>query len=161
MKVAGNLAEAVRQMSADVLEDGEGGLALGEDAGDVGPEVSRIVGAQLGAGHAERLARIPSSDEIHDATPRASVEGSDVRPDRSVIHGTLRHSCDQVRAGVCFPLHMSHDTSSPGPKALKGVVDSKLEAAGPGEEAEGAQWVAGTYSHIQTFTSSAWLTSTG
>lgn len=55
---------------------------------------------------------------------------------------------------------MSHDTSSPGAKALKGVVDSKLESAGPGEEAEDAQWVAGTYSHIQTLTSSSWLTST-
>lgn len=147
-------------MSADVLADEHGRLALSEDAGDVGPEVSRIVGAQLGAGHAPRGARPASSDEIHAATPRSSVEGSDVRPDRSVIHGTLCHRCDQVRAGVCFPLHMSHDTSSSGPKALKGVVDSKLEAAGPGEEAEGAQWVAGTYSHIQTLTSSSWLTST-
>ena len=134
-------------MSADVFEDAEGGLALVHDPSDLGPQVPVVGSAHLGAGHAEGLTGVSAHDEIHAATPRSSVESDDVRPDRSFIQGTRRHSRDQIRGSVAFPLHHGDRTGCRGSKPSKGVVEPKLEAGSSGEEAEGAQDV-GTYSHI-------------
>lgn len=70
--------------SGDVLPEEERGLALDGDA-DVLEEEAAPVAIQPGAlpGETEVLARRSSSDEIHKATPRASVEGAHVVPDRS------------------------------------------------------------------------------
>jgi hypothetical protein len=60
----------------DVLEENESWLYLADDAGDVGPEVPRVVRAESLAGHGEGLAGVAANEAIHDATPRSAVEGS-------------------------------------------------------------------------------------
>jgi hypothetical protein len=81
-EVGDDLGESVADVARDVLAEDEGGLALGDDAGDVRPEMALVIDAALVSGDGERLAWVARSDEIHDSTPRASVEGSQVRPDR-------------------------------------------------------------------------------
>ena len=71
-----NLWKAELEVPSHVFEEHGAGLALAHDPRDFRPEVARIRFAQPLPGHAEGLARIASSDDIHDATPRAAVEGS-------------------------------------------------------------------------------------
>ena len=82
-KVSPDLVESELDVAGDVLAEDDGGLALGDDAGDVGPEVALVIDAELVSSDRERLARVSRSDAIHDATPRSSVEGSQVTPERS------------------------------------------------------------------------------
>jgi hypothetical protein len=82
-KLVADFTEPEGQMAGDVLEKSEVCAALVEDAADMRPEMARIVRAASLAGVAERLARIARSDAIHDSAPRFTVEGGEVRPDRS------------------------------------------------------------------------------
>ena len=65
--------------------------SLVDDAGDMGPEVARIIGAPALACDRERLARIARSDDVHRAAPRAAVEVGNVVPDRRAIQGRVFH----------------------------------------------------------------------
>jgi len=57
-------------MAGDVLENNDCWSHLGDDAGDVGPQMSRIIRAGAFAGVAERMARVSRRDKIHNASPR-------------------------------------------------------------------------------------------
>ena len=72
----------------DILEEYEGRSRPRDDAGDMRPEVARVVRAAAFARDGERLARIARSDDVHRASPRAAVEGGNVVPDRRAIPGT-------------------------------------------------------------------------
>lgn len=71
-------------MAGDVFEEQPSGCGLGGDAGDMGPEVAGIAFRELAAGGRERLAGITRSEEIHRATPGATIEGGKVVPHRRV-----------------------------------------------------------------------------
>jgi hypothetical protein len=88
---AGDFGEAEAEMMSDILEEHEGWLDLADDAGDVGPEVTRVIRAPALARDGERLARIARSDDVHRAAPRAAVEGSNIVPDRRAIQGRVFH----------------------------------------------------------------------
>ena len=127
LKVSGDDVEAEGQMAGDVLEKNESWSAFANDPGDVRPQVARIVSAGASPCEAERLARVARSDEIHDSTPRAAVEGGEVVPDRSRSQGTIRHARDQDRGGMGFPLH-----ETDGVVSGHGESDAELESANPG-----------------------------
>ena len=55
---AGDFGEAEAEMMGDILEEDEGRFDLADDAGDMRPEVARVVGAPAFARDGERLARI-------------------------------------------------------------------------------------------------------
>jgi hypothetical protein len=76
----GDFGEAEAEMMGDILEEDERRLDLANDSGNMGPEVARILTAEPSACDGERLARIARSDDVHRATPRAAVEGSNVVP---------------------------------------------------------------------------------
>lgn len=96
------------------------------------------------SGVAERLARVAASDEIHDATPRSAVEGSQVAPDRSRSHGFLRHASRQYRGSKRFAFNVADDAS----RSACGKLNSEVEAAVAGAD---GQHVAGRCIHIQPF----------
>jgi len=96
--------EAEGDVPGDVFEEGPFGAALGNDAGDLGPEVPWIVGTAALSGGAEGLARISGEDGIEGTTERPGIEAAQVIPDwrRGEIPGAL--GCDEDSAGICLPL---------------------------------------------------------
>jgi len=63
-------------VSRHVLEEAPSGLALLNDSSHRGPQVTRVLVTETLAGDAERLTGVTASDDIHDSTPRAAIEGS-------------------------------------------------------------------------------------
>lgn len=113
---------------------------LVDDAEDVVEQPAVVVLAALLSGDAVWLARVARSEAIHDSTPRAAVEGGEVRPDRSRVKGPVLHTRDQPRGGRDFPLQVADAAS-----AWSRDVDAQLEASDAGAESED---VVGTCSHI-------------
>jgi hypothetical protein len=109
---AGDFGEAEAEMMGDILEEDEGRLDLADDAGDMRPQVARVLGTPALARDGERLTRIARCDDIHRATPRAAVEGSNVVPDNSLIQGRVFHPRHESGCGVGFPFDMAHSTIS-------------------------------------------------
>lgn len=127
----GDFGETEAQMMGDILEEDEGRFDFADDAGDMGPEVARVVGTPALARDRERLARIARSDDVHRAAPRAAVEGSNIVPDNSLIQGRVFHPRHESGCGEGFPFDMAHST-------ISGDGDSKpeVEPACAGTEGE-------------------------
>jgi hypothetical protein len=68
----------------DVLAEQTTRPALGHDSQDLLDEEPVVAGSEVASDFAVWLARVSRSDAIHEATPRSSVEGGKVRPDRSL-----------------------------------------------------------------------------
>jgi len=131
---AGDFGEAEAEMMGDVLEEDEGRLDLTNDAGDMWPEMARIVGTPAFARDGERLARIARSDDVHCAAPRAAVEGSNIVPDRCLVQGRVFHPHHEDGCGVGFPFDMAHSTISGN-----GDGEPEIEPASAGAEREAEQ----------------------
>nr|WP_287882852.1 hypothetical protein [Paracoccus sp. (in: a-proteobacteria)] len=69
-------------VTGDVFEKDPFRLAFGNDAGDLGPEVSGIAGTAAFAGGAEGLARIAGQQRVEGAAEWAGVEAAQIVPDR-------------------------------------------------------------------------------
>lgn len=145
-QISDDCVEAGSQMTAHVLADDEPRAALARDAQHVGPEVPRVVDALAMARDGEGLAGVARSDEIHRATPRATVERPYVVPERSRIHPPRLHSRDQRCGGIGFPLHMSDGAEGGGPSLSEGESRAKLEGAGSATEGDSVD--GGRYSHV-------------
>jgi hypothetical protein len=79
-QVSGDLGKAEAEMMGDVLQEDEIGLDLADDAGDMRPEVPFVsLGPPLPR-DGEGLAGITGSEAMNAATPRAAIEGSQIRP---------------------------------------------------------------------------------
>ena len=131
---AGDFGEAEAEMMGDIFEEDERRLDLADDARDMGPEVTRVVGTPAFARDRERLARIARSDDVHRAAPWAAVEGSNVVPDRCRIQGRLFHPCHENGRGVGFPFDMAHSSISG-----QGDGEPEVEPASAGAEREAEQ----------------------
>ena len=132
---AGDFGEAEAEMMGDILEEDEGRLDLPDDAGDMRPEVARVVSAPAFACNRERLARIARSDDIHCAAPRAAVDGSNVVPDNSLIQGRVFHPRHESGCGVGFPFDMAHSTISGDGDGEPEVEPARAGAEGEVEQA--------------------------
>jgi len=130
----GDFGEAEAEMMGDVFQEDEGRLDLADDAGDMGPEVSRVVRPPALTRDRERLARISRSDDIHRAAPWAAVEAGNVAPDRCWIQGRLFHPCHENGRGVGFPFDMAHSSISG-----HGNGEPEVEPACAGTERETEQ----------------------
>lgn len=132
---AGDFGESEAEMMGDILKEDEGRFDLADDAGDMGPEVARIIRAPALSRERERLARIARSDDIHRAAPRAAVEGSNVVPDNSLIQGRIFHPRHESGCGVGFPFDMAHSTIPGEGKVQPEVEPACAGAKGQTEEA--------------------------
>ena len=132
VKLFGDDIEPVSQMVGDVLDEDERRSTLAHDPCDLGPEVSRIVSSESKPHRGERLTRVSRSDEIHDSTPRDSVESVQVRPDRKVTQVPGFHSADKHCRGERVPLHSTDDARS-----RYGKLDTKIESGDSRAQTEG------------------------
>ena len=130
----GDFGEAEAEMMGDILEEDEGRLDLADDAGDMRPEVARVVRAPAFARDGERLARIARSDDVHRAAPWAAVERGNVVPDNSLIQGRVFHPRHESGCGEGFPFDMAHSTISGD-----GDGEPEVDATGAGAEREAKQ----------------------
>jgi hypothetical protein len=109
-KITEDMGKSCPNNSWDVLQEHVLGFHVADDPCDFGPEPTVVVSAQLATGAAERLAGETGSDESHAATPCASVEGAQVRPDRSLIQLLRFHPGHESGRCVGVPLNVSHGT---------------------------------------------------
>nr|WP_231376177.1 hypothetical protein [Magnetospirillum fulvum] len=135
-QVIDDFTESQTKMVGDVFEKDGAGPHLPDDAGDVGPQVAGVFDAAPLAGGAEWLARIARSEDIHDATPWAAVEGGNVVPDRCLIQFLCCHPRHERGRSVGFPFDVTH--SSIG---WIGDVDGKLKPAGTGAEGKAVEGI--------------------
>ena len=90
-------------MAGDVFEEDPRGAAFGDDAGDIGPEVSGIVGATALSSGAEGLAGISGEDDIDGPAQGPGVEAAQIVPDR--CRGEIPRALggDEHSSGPVFP----------------------------------------------------------
>jgi hypothetical protein len=134
-QVVKDLLEAERQVASDVLEEDERRSDLTDESTELRPKVPRIVSATTCSRQAERLAGVAASDEIHDSAPRAAVEGSEIRPNRCRIQGSLFHARSQDFDAEGFPLHVA-DCARSWDRQSDAEVESP-DSGADGEHAEG------------------------
>lgn len=131
---SGDFGKSKAQMIGDIFEEDESRSAFPDDAGNVRPEMARIGLAEAAAGDRERLTRVARSEDIHDAAPRAAIEGCKVVPDRCRIQGFVFHP--RHESGCCegFPLDVTHS-----PVSGTGDVEAEVEPASAGAQGEAVQ----------------------
>lgn len=125
-------AEAQGKVTWDVLAEEEPRVRLARDAPDVRPEMTGVMQPPPFAGDAEGLTGVPRSNEIHCATPRSTVEGGDVVPDRSLVQGRVSHPRHEHGRAVGLPLNSAHQTM-----VGAGELDAEVETSDAGAESEG------------------------
>ena len=69
-------------MTGDVFEEDPLRAAFPDDAGDIGPEVARVVSPAALSGRAERLAGISGEDSIEGPAEGPGIEAAQIGPDR-------------------------------------------------------------------------------
>jgi len=113
-QVPEHVGQSVGDVASDILEKSEPGPRLTEHPEHIRPKVPLVLCPELVPCDAERLARlrVARRDEINDPTPRATVESSQVRVDRSSLKHPVLHSRSQIRRDIGFPFHVT-DRSSP------------------------------------------------
>jgi hypothetical protein len=74
--------KAEGNVTGDILEEDPCGAALPDDAGDVWPEVARVVSATTLSGRTEGLAGVACEDDVEGTAEGAGVEAAEVGPDR-------------------------------------------------------------------------------
>ena len=90
-------------MACDVFEEHPCGAAFPNDPGDIGPEVTGIVGPAALSGRAEGLAGVSSEDDVECAAEGTGVERPQVGPDRRRGEVPCALGGDEDGAGPVLP----------------------------------------------------------
>lgn len=130
-KVGEDVREPVSNKLGDVLQEHESRFHVSNDPGNVWPDPSDVIDTETLPSGRERLARETGSDDIHSATPRSTVEGAQVIPDRSLIQVRFVHPRHESGRCVAVPLNVSHgsyvDSGEPEPERESAVAGAQVE----------------------------------
>jgi len=129
IEVGEYVRESFTNVPSDVLEEGHRCPCFSEDPSDFRPEVSGVVGSEALPRAAEGLAGVTGSEDIHAATPRATVEGSEVVPNRRSLQGRFFHPRHEGFRGSCFPLDVAHGSKPASESQIKSEVESAVTGA--------------------------------
>lgn len=113
----------------DVLAEDKIRPALAGDPDDLGSKEPLSVRSGTLSGDAVVLAWVARSEDMNEATPRSSVEGEQVRPDRSRMKPPCFHRRHQRRGGSGFPLHVADRASR-----RHSQTDAEFEPSGSGAQ---------------------------
>jgi hypothetical protein len=96
--------KAEGDVPGDVFEEDPRGAAFSGDAGDIGPEVTGVVGPFALSSGAEGLAGISSEDDVEGAVKGPRIETAEIIPDRGrgEIPGALGGDEDAARPALPF-----------------------------------------------------------
>lgn len=130
-KAGDDVGESQGQVTLDVFAEDPFGPGFVDDAGDLGPKVTRIRVAPSLAGEAEGLAGIAGRDKMNAAAPWLAVEGSKIAPDRRRCQGLVFHPGHDSGCRMGFPFD---ETNSPVPGL--GDVQAEIEAGVTGAEGD-------------------------
>nr|WP_246137483.1 hypothetical protein [Myxococcus llanfairpwllgwyngyllgogerychwyrndrobwllllantysiliogogogochensis] len=131
-KVGEHAVEAPRTERRDVLDEDKAGSYLRDDSRVFAPQARALaVEASTLSSNADVLTGESPTDAIHDATPWAAVEGSNVVPDRRRIQLFLFHPGHEAGRCVCFPLDVTNS-----PEGRHGQLETVSEPAAASEEFE-------------------------
>jgi len=133
-QVSSDFGKSEAQMMRDVFEKDEGRHAFVHDAGDVRPQMPRVVCSAPATGKRERLARIPRMDDVHAATPASAVEGRDIVPHRRPTQGRVFHPRHDDGRSIGFPLDVTNSAIGG-----QGDVETEIEAHRAGAQGEPEQ----------------------
>ncbi len=116
--------KAEGDVTGDIFEKDPFGGTFPDDAGDLGPEVARIVGAATFARRAEGLAGISGEDDLEGTAEGPSIETAQVIPDwgRGEVSRALGGNED--RAGIVLPLD-----EGAGVEAWFGQHDAQIQSS--------------------------------
>ncbi|GAA0774784.1 hypothetical protein GCM10009077_11070 [Roseibium denhamense] len=99
-------------MSFDIFEEAPLRIDFFNNAPDVRPQVAGIVFAFSLSGKGEWLAGISASDEMNLSTPRSTVEGGNIVPQRRWIQGLVFHPRHEGACSEGFPLDVTNSSIS-------------------------------------------------
>jgi len=99
--------KAEGDVTGDVFEEDPLWVALADDAGDIGPEVPRIIGAAALSGSTEGLAGISGEDDVEGAAKRTGIEAAKIIPDRCRGEIPCALGGDEDGAGPVLPFDES------------------------------------------------------
>ncbi len=118
-------------MTGNVFEEDPFGGTFPDDAGDLGPEVTGIVGTTALSGTAEGLAGIPCKDHVESAAEAPGIECSQIIPDwrRGEIPSALGR--DENGSGICLPFD-----KCAGVKPGFGKHDAQIKASAASAEGQ-------------------------
>jgi hypothetical protein len=66
---------------------------------------------------------------MNDATPRSTVEGSQIGPHRTRRQGALFHASRQYRGGIRFDLDVADDASAFAQRETQSELDASVAGA--------------------------------
>lgn len=129
-----NGVESSNKQSADVFHEHDSRSYLANDASELIPEPGSVAldDSLAAAGDGDVLTRESANDAIHCSTPRATVEGFNVRPDRSGLQRPLFNPCCQNFAVFDSALDIA-DRSS----IWASDSESGIESGPSGKQADG------------------------
>ncbi|MBB6191213.1 hypothetical protein FHS51_001435 [Sphingobium wenxiniae] len=133
-KAVGDVGKSQIDMPFDIFAEHPFGIGLSDDAGDVGPQVARIVAPPAFSGAAEGLAGITGRDDMNAAAPWPAVEGFKIVPNRGLAQGRVFHPGHEGCRSMGFPLDISHS-----PISGLGDMQSEIESAVAGAERDASQ----------------------
>ena len=111
-------------VTGDVFEEDPFGSAFPDNPGDLGPEVTGIVGTTTLARGAERLTGVSSKDDVEGTAKWAGIEAAQIVPDRGRGEISRALGGDEDRSGVILPLD-----ERPGVEAGFGEHDAQIQAS--------------------------------
>ena len=127
-QLSNDFSEPKADVSLDVLEKADAGLAKPNSVCDPRPEVSGVVLAEPLSCCAEWLARVAATKDVHASVKSGPRERLNIRPDRCCVQESRFHFSDQVRAGERFDLAKS-DCAQMWDCSFKSEINASVASA--------------------------------